>query len=141
MMSGNVFLYFRCFLYYQLIFWMRLSDSVWFSVYMNIIFRYVFACLENCPRSVNNVRTILFFVIVGGDLWGPKWSPPSHPHPQRQCQSSLPGEQMWKQMFDYFFLRFLWKRWQNDTKMITLCSIRRVGPKSVDPNIWTNVKI
>ena len=34
---GNVFLYCWCVLYYKLLFLMRLSDSVYFSVYIKII--------------------------------------------------------------------------------------------------------
>ena len=57
------------------------------------IFLYIWRCFkelfehvwQQCPRSVNNSRTNYLFEILG-DLWGPKWSPPSHP--RRQCGQS-----------------------------------------------------
>ena len=62
-----------------------------------------------------------------GDLWGPKWSPPP-PHPRRQCQSPLPGEKIWKIMFFLMNCCNLYEFvLENGTKMITSCSICRVG--------------
>ena len=87
-----------CFVYHKLLFLMRWSDSLSFSVYMKIFWRCFSTFLENVPE----VRTIFVRNIFGdiwgiwGDLFGPKWfptHPPTHPHPQpwRQCQRSLPG--------------------------------------------------
>ena len=60
---GNVFVYFWCVLYLSFSFVMRLSDSVSFSVYMNIFKRYCSTVLEKMSRSVNKFRTKYYFVI------------------------------------------------------------------------------
>ena len=58
------FYVFRCFgrfVYYKLLVVMRLSDSVYVSVYMKIISRYVRDIFEHvlkqCPKSVKHFRT------------------------------------------------------------------------------------
>ena len=44
---------------------MRLSDSLSFSVYMNIYIKDMFEpFLEKCPRRVNSFRTKYVFVII-----------------------------------------------------------------------------
>ena len=45
---GNDVLYFWCVLYYKLLLFMRLSDSVSFSVYMNIFQRCFSTFLAKC---------------------------------------------------------------------------------------------
>ena len=47
---GNIFVYFWCVLYYELLFLMRVSDAVSFSVYMKILLRYfmIFLMLQKC---------------------------------------------------------------------------------------------
>ena len=93
----NIFLYCWCLLYYTLLFLMRLSDWVSFSVYMEIFERFFFRSFKKCPRSVNNSRTNCFCDFLG---FGVLNAPPFHthtthpPHPRRQCQSSLPGKKI-----------------------------------------------
>ena len=55
--------------------------------------------------------------------FGPKWSPHPHPHPhtRRQCQSSLPEKNMENKLLVIFMKKKMC------TKMITSCSICRVG--------------
>ena len=75
---------------------------------------------------MNNFRTN-YFLMIFCDLGGPKCSPPP-PHPRHQCQSALPAE---KNMENNCFLMIFYDSCEKDpnecTKMITSCSIRRVG--------------
>ena len=88
----NLFVYSWCVLYYNLLFLMRSSDSVSFSLYMKIFKRYCWTFFEKCPRSANNfVRNLFCFGGELGEIWGVLSGPPI-PQSQRQCQSSLPGE-------------------------------------------------
>ena len=86
---------------------MRLSDSVSFSVYTKIFWRYFDIFIEKCPRSVNNVRTNFLFLRFRG-ISGVLNGPPPHPHPRCQCQSSLPEETNMEQMFPHSYKWFLW---------------------------------
>ena len=126
----KIFLYFRCVLYSKLLFWMRLSYLVSFSVYMKIFQRYFlifvfWKMFQKCEQFSYK----LFFVIFC-DLWGPKWSPPPLPTPNPGFNVKVPfrGKQIWKTYFFLVILWFLWKQLKNGTRMITSCSIRRVGP-------------
>ena len=47
-----------------------------------------------------------WFFCIWGEFGGPKWSPPLS---QRQCQSSLPGEEILMNKFGGWFLWFVWK--------------------------------
>ena len=62
-MFGNMVLYSWFVLYYKLIFLMRLSDSVSFSVYMKIL-QIIFLIFQ-MSRSVNNFREYCVFVFFG----------------------------------------------------------------------------
>ena len=53
-------MYCWCVLYYKLLFLVRVSDSVSFSVYVNIFKRYILHFLK-MPRSVNTFRTKSIF--------------------------------------------------------------------------------
>ena len=90
--------------YYYL---MRLSDSLWFSVYMNIFLR-CFKILRKMSQKCEQFSYEGFFSILFGCLGilGPKWSPPTpaHPHPWRQCKSSLLGEKYEQFMFLKIFI-------------------------------------
>ena len=67
------------------------------------------------------------FFLIWGILGGPNWSPP-HPHPRRQCQSSLPGEKYERKLFFVMiFYGFYGEKLKKYTKVITSCSIRRVA--------------
>ena len=107
------------------LFLMCLSDSVSFPVYKKIFETYLFACLETCLEVWTNfVRSVcLWFVWT----FRPKWSPSPHPHPRRQCQSSLPGEKIWGGTNCLMTFWDSYEKIENLTKMITSCSIRRVG--------------
>ena len=59
---SKVFWYFWCDLYYKL-FWICLSDSVYFSVYMIIFWIYFWTFFQTCPRSVNKFCTNYFVEI------------------------------------------------------------------------------
>ena len=116
----NVFLYCWCVLYYKLLFLMRLSDSLSFSVYMNIFQRYFRTFFEHfmnkCLRSVNNSRTkdSLWFFRFGRifkDLWGPIWSPPPPPSPASMSKSP-PGGKKYGKKHLVRTLWFLWKNWK-----------------------------
>ena len=65
---GNVFWYYWCGLYYRWLFLMCLSDSLTFSVYMNIFKRCFVHFLKNV-QSVNNVRTIYTGIFGGKYYW------------------------------------------------------------------------
>ena len=94
-MFGNVFWHCWCVLHYKLLLWMRLSDSVWVSVYMNILQRYFSTFLENKFRSVNNFRT---------DLGGPKWAPPLPPSPASMSKFPSRRNKYEKNKFGCVFL-------------------------------------
>ena len=85
----NAFYYYWCVLYYKLLFLMRISDSVSFSVYMNIFWWCVSTCLEKCPEVWTHfVRTVFgecfcdFCLICC----------PPHPHPWRQSKFPTRGK-------------------------------------------------
>ena len=52
--------------------------------------------------------------------------PPASSHPQRQSKFPSGGKNIGKTLFQLVFFTFFRKN-ENDTKMITSCSIRRVG--------------
>ena len=66
---------------------------VFFCIYKDIskISFYIF-------RKMSQKCEQFSYYIFWEDLGGFGGSPP-HPHPWRQCQSSLPGGKIWKQMF------------------------------------------
>ena len=84
----------------------------------------------------NHVFYFIFWVVLrcwcicGGvsGSWIFPLPTPTHtnpPHPRRQCQSSLPGEQNMKT--NIFLVIFMVENWKNGTKTITSCNSRRVG--------------
>ena len=75
---GNMFLYSWCVLYYSFLFLMPLWDSVSVIVCMNRFERDVSTFFENCPRSVNNFRTIVFVrcLVTCWDDWVLNGPPP-----------------------------------------------------------------
>ena len=90
----GVFCIIHC--YFECVYRIRCHFLCIWRYLKNIFFRF----LKKYPRSVNYVRTnsfcwyVSWFVGIVAVLNGP----PTHPnrHPQRQCQSSLPGEKIWK---------------------------------------------
>ena len=62
----------------------------------------------------------IVFVVILGDVGGPKWSPPI---PGANVKVSFPG------VIDFVFCLFkkIVKQIKKCTKMITSCSIRQVG--------------
>ena len=98
-----MFVFLVCFVLQIFIFSALIGLCVVFCIYGCIFFD-ILTFLGKYPRSVNNLRTNYFFAflfVILGDLWDPKWSP--HPHPWRQCQSSLRGKQVWGKRFYIFY--------------------------------------
>ena len=74
--------------------WRYLKDIL--KIFLNISWKMSQKC-KQCSYE-------LFFETLGRFLWfggGPKW-PPHHPHPRRQCQSSLPGEKNMKKETGFY---------------------------------------
>ena len=103
---------------------------VFFCIYEHILkmflnlFRKMSQKCEQCSYEI-------FFVILVD--FGSKWS---QPHPRRQCQSSLQGETYGNTCFLLFF-KMCMNNSEKCTKMITSCSIRRVGLMN-ESNLWSN---
>ena len=113
---SNIFWHFWSGLCYRLLFLMRLSDSVYFFVQMKIFCFFSDFIFWKMSQKCEQYSYDLF--VIFGDFFGFMGSP--HPHPRRQCQSSLPGERMWKIIV---FWWFLWKELENKWKM----ALRRVA--------------
>ena len=127
---SNVFLYFWSALYYKLLILMRLSNSVYFSVYMNIFQRYVFTIFEKCPEVWTIfVRTIFWDVFcfggIGGVLNGPPTPTHTHTHTSPASMSKFPsgGNNYGKWWFCNDVLCFLWQK----IKKMLLKRSRRVA--------------
>ena len=104
-------MYFRVFVVFVLyfvIFNACIGFGVGFCRYEHILIR----CFNNVRKQIQNCKQLryeLFFVFCM--IVGSKWSP--HPHPQRQCQSFLPGETIYENKC-WRFLIFL-KMKNNET--------------------------
>ena len=110
----------------KLLFLMRLSDSVSFSVYTNIILRCFYICWK-MSRSLNKCLYELFY------LWLFVIScPPPIPSPASRSKFPSRGEKKHVLSFIYFFYD-VYAKSKKCTKMITSCNIRRVGRRWSSP--------
>ena len=96
---------FWCVLYCKLLFWMRLSYSVYF-LYILTCFKYSFDLFLKCPEVWTLFARSIFWEFWG---FGGVLNGPPHPHPRCKCQSSLRG----KRYGILFFLVGFMKIWAN----------------------------
>ena len=99
----NVFLYFWCVLYYKLLFWMRLSEFVYF-LYIGTYFKCIFdICWTNVPEVWTIFVRTIFLRLFG--IFGVLNGPPPTPIPIPGVNVKLPfrGKEIRKIIV---FLRF-----------------------------------
>ena len=98
----NILLYIWCVLYYKLLFLLRLSGSVSFSVYKDIL-KMLFTFFEKCPEVWTIFVRTLFLSFFG--IYGILNGPPT-PIPGVNVKVPFWGKIWGKQMYFYLFLSF-----------------------------------
>ena len=65
-----------------------------------------------------------------GGILGVLNAPTPTPIPGVNVKVPIPGEKQWKNICFYLFIYDFYEKLKNNTKMITSCSIRRVGRRN-----------